>query len=71
MEKIITYCFLFAFLIFTNCNNGTLSQEKNNVKYYATFVGYSHPVKLVDELDSKSINERRSYYIAYYKNNKS
>jgi len=40
------------------------------VEYYKSWVGYSHPVKLIDKIDSVQVTNLEAYYIAKFEEDK-
>lgn len=65
MKKI----FLFIqVLLFSFCTQKSLSMEE--VKYYESFSGYDHPIKLNNEIDNNSLKDKNIYLKAIYINNK-
>ncbi len=48
--------------------------ENNKIKnegkeYYKSWIGYSHPVKLVDKIDSSKIRTLKTYYVGRFQSN--
>lgn len=60
MKKMIILVFLF----FAGCKKS--NNDSVTVKYYSSFAGYNHPVKLIDELRETKIKEKKSYYVGTY-----
>ena len=64
------WLFIASCLIVTGCH-AEMSHSKNNVSgkaYFATFSGYSIPLKLVDEITESDALSRDAYYVATYEN---
>ena len=60
--------FLLFPLFFSSC----IDNHENNIRveYYKSWTGYSHPVKLIDKIDSSQIKNFKVYYVAKYEKNK-
>ncbi len=59
---------ILILIIFVGCNNS--NNDNLTVKYYSSFAGYEHPVKLTDELNENQIKDRRAYMIGTFVNGK-
>ncbi len=57
---------LIYFILFINCNKNNDQKMDVTIKYYSSFVGYNHPVKLIDELNENQIKDRRAYMIGTF-----
>ena len=57
---------ILIFLFITGCKKP--NDDSVSVKYYSSFVGYNHPVQLIDELSETKIKEKKSYYVGTYNN---
>ena len=40
------------------------------VEYYKSWTSYSHPVKLIDKIDSSQVTNLRAYYAAKFEDDK-
>lgn len=50
--------------------NAVNTGNESYIKYYATFLGYNHPLKLANELSVEEIATREnSYYVGYFSDN--
>lgn len=65
MKKIFL---LIQILFFSFCTQKSISMEV--VKYYESFSGYDHPIKLNNEIDFNSLKDKNIYLKAIYINNK-
>jgi hypothetical protein len=54
---------LIYLVVVSSCNNSSFT----GVKYYQSFTGYKHPVRLKGEVSINSISDSISYYRGYYK----
>ncbi len=60
---------LVFFILFISCNKNNDQKIDVTVKYYSSFIGYNHPVELIDELSEKQKNEKECCYIGTFDNN--
>ncbi|MCX8618676.1 hypothetical protein J3U42_09740 [Gilliamella sp. B2923] len=65
MKKIFLLIPVLFFSFYTQ--NGLGMEE---VKYYESFSGYDHPIKLNNEIDLNSLKDKNNYLKAIYINNK-
>lgn len=61
---------LIFFILFISCNKNNHQKMDVTIKYYSSFAGYEHPVKLIDELNENQIKDRRVYMIGTFVNGK-
>lgn len=61
---------ILLILFIISCNKNNDQKMDVTIKYYSSFVGYNHPVKLIDELNEKQKNEKECYYVGTFDNNR-
>ena len=60
--------FLLFWISFFSCSNN--QKQKMRVEYYKGWTSYSHPVKLIDKIDSSQVTNLRAYYAAKFEDDK-
>lgn len=60
----LKYFWILIFIATISCSNNR--DKISGVKYYKSWVGYNHPIKLVDEIDSSQISNLSTYYVGTY-----
>ena len=69
LQRFFSKCTFIAIFLFTIGCQAKMSDSKNDVNgkvYFASFSGYSIPLKLVDEITEDEAVSRDSYYVATY-----
>jgi hypothetical protein len=68
-QRFFSKCTFIASFLFAIGGQAEMSDSKNDVNgkaYFASFSGYSIPLKLVDEITEDEAASRDSYYVATY-----